>query len=435
MSKIQKSNLTLDGNSVHMSMPFAKVDKSKRLVHGFATLDNIDTQGDVVTAEASAKAFARARGNIREMHQPVAVGKMVGFQESEYFDVETNSLYRGIYVTARVSKGAEDTWEKVLDETLTGFSIGGEVTKSRTEFMPDADGGKGRVVKIIEDYDLVELSLVDNPANQLANVFSIEKTAGSVKVNAGEVVDAKIENVFFCDNGHEDSVILIDDNNSTECPECGISMKNIGWFESGPDKAEKVSNIVAKFKTPEVQESAPDLENKRGVENMSKASESKSVEINPEVEDKKDEAIEEASTESNEIAEVVNEETGDIENIDETEGVDSEEKVLKKIDELHESVQKSLTESKEETLAKVSELEGKIQEAQEAFLEKASELESKYNEFGEKFELSKQRLLVLESQFEKINSADAVKKSAGLDQSTGRVEQKPTSFWGNAFSG
>ena len=53
---IAKSNLAVDGNSVHMSMPFAKVDEAKRLVSGFATLDNIDSQGDVVLAEASAKA-------------------------------------------------------------------------------------------------------------------------------------------------------------------------------------------------------------------------------------------------------------------------------------------------------------------------------------------------------------------------------------------
>ena len=46
---ITKSSLTVDGNSVHMSMPFAKVDQEKRTVSGYATLNNIDSQGDVVT--------------------------------------------------------------------------------------------------------------------------------------------------------------------------------------------------------------------------------------------------------------------------------------------------------------------------------------------------------------------------------------------------
>jgi hypothetical protein len=97
MIQFSKSKMTVDGNSIHVSMPFAKVDKERRLVSGFATLDNLDTQGDIVLAEASAKAFARARGNIREMHQPIAVGKMVDFQEEEFF--HDGQLYRGIFVT------------------------------------------------------------------------------------------------------------------------------------------------------------------------------------------------------------------------------------------------------------------------------------------------------------------------------------------------
>jgi hypothetical protein len=57
--------------------PLAKVDVERRTVSGFATLDNVDKQADIVTTEASLKAFSKFRGNIREMHQPTAVGKMV----------------------------------------------------------------------------------------------------------------------------------------------------------------------------------------------------------------------------------------------------------------------------------------------------------------------------------------------------------------------
>ena len=115
-----KATLNVNGKDIHMSMPFAKVDKSARTVSGFATLDNIDTQGDVVLAEASVKAFSRARGNIREQHDPYkAVGRMVDFREEEFYhsDPETGEgkFYKGIFVTARVSEGAEDTWKKVLD--------------------------------------------------------------------------------------------------------------------------------------------------------------------------------------------------------------------------------------------------------------------------------------------------------------------------------
>jgi hypothetical protein len=86
---ISKAHWDVEGEDVRLSMPFSKVDKERRIVSGFATLDNVDRQNDIVTTEASLKAFSKFRGNIREMHQPISVGKMVSFKEDKYFDPET----------------------------------------------------------------------------------------------------------------------------------------------------------------------------------------------------------------------------------------------------------------------------------------------------------------------------------------------------------
>jgi hypothetical protein len=75
---IAKAHWDIEGDAVRLSMPFSKVDIERRIVSGFATLDNIDKQADIVTSEASMQAFSKFRGNIREMHQPVAVGKLPG---------------------------------------------------------------------------------------------------------------------------------------------------------------------------------------------------------------------------------------------------------------------------------------------------------------------------------------------------------------------
>jgi hypothetical protein len=107
-----KAQWDTEGDNVRFSVPFSKVDVERRIVSGFATLDNVDKQADIVTSEASVKAFSKFRGNIREMHQPTAVGKMVNFKEDKYFDPETKKFYSGVYVSAYVSKGAQDTWEK-----------------------------------------------------------------------------------------------------------------------------------------------------------------------------------------------------------------------------------------------------------------------------------------------------------------------------------
>ena len=232
---IQKAHWNTDGDNVRLSMPFSKVDKERRIVSGFATLDNLDKQNDIVTPEASLEAFKKFRGNIREMHQPVAVGKMISFKEDKYFDPETKKMYSGIYVSTYISKGAQDTWEKVLDGTLSGFSIGGKMNKWDDGYDEKMDSK----VRIIKDYDLVELSLVDTPANQFANIISVEKVDG---VDVVKGVDTVIENVFW---DSESGLVLLSENETEVSPANGLPMQNIGFVEkSDNEKTEMLKFLV-----------------------------------------------------------------------------------------------------------------------------------------------------------------------------------------------
>jgi uncharacterized protein YoxC len=224
---IIKAHWDTDGDLVRLSMPFAKVDKDRRTVSGFATLDNVDKQNDIVTTEASIDAFSRFRGNIREMHQPSAVGKMVSFKQDKYFDPETKKFYSGVYVSAYVSKGAQDTWEKVLDGTYTGFSIGGKMLKWDDAYDEKVD----TQIRIIKQYDLVELSLVDSPANQFASIISIEKLADSDVLKGDGVAD--LENVFW---DSDSGLVILSDDESENHPVSGSSMQNIGFVEKTDDK-------------------------------------------------------------------------------------------------------------------------------------------------------------------------------------------------------
>ena len=227
----------MEGDNVRLSMPFSKVDKERRIVSGFATLDNVDRQSDIVTTDASLKAFKKFRGNIREMHQPISVGRMVSFKEDKYFDPETKKFYSGVYVSAYISKGAQDTWEKVLDGTLSGFSIGGRMNKYDDAYDEKLD----KTVRIIKDYDLVELSLVDNPANQFANILSIEKVNG-IDMVKGESVDTELENVFW---DAESGLVMVSDSDSAVSPTTGNQMQNIGFVEKNDsEKTEMIKFLV-----------------------------------------------------------------------------------------------------------------------------------------------------------------------------------------------
>jgi hypothetical protein len=228
---ISKAHWNSEGDNLRLSMPFSKVDKERRTVSGFASLDNLDKQMDIVTAEASMDAFAKFRGNIREMHQPSAVGKMVNFKEDKYFDPETKKFYKGVYVSAYISKGAQDAWEKVLDGTYTGFSIGGRMNKWDDAYDEKSDSQ----IRIIKEYDLVELSLVDSPANQFANIVSVEKVDGVNMIKGDETV---VENVFW---DKQSGIVTVSENESEVSPVSGEPMQNIGFVEKTDN--EKVNMI------------------------------------------------------------------------------------------------------------------------------------------------------------------------------------------------
>ena len=238
---IEKSYWQSSGDTINLSVPFTKVNREKRTVSGFATLDNIDQTGDVVTSEASMKAFESFRGNIREMHGPTAVGKMVSFKPETFYDPISKSFYNGVYVDAYISKGAQDTWEKILDGTLQGFSIGGKIINSDNE----VNKSTGKAVRFIKEYSLVELSVVDSPANELCNILSIQKMNGQL-IFKGMATEVTTENIFYC--ADSDSVFISTDSKYVS-PITGKDAALIGWVETNDvNKASEIDRILASFK-------------------------------------------------------------------------------------------------------------------------------------------------------------------------------------------
>lgn len=143
----------------HMYVPITRIDKDEWLVEGQATSDAIDAYGTIFDYDSSKRAFQTWRGNIREMHDPKkAVGRAI-----EVMPDDDNHL---IAIRARISKGARDTWEKVQDGTLSGFSIGIPKDKYKLKTVER----NGRSVPVYYDHELAEVSLVDNPGSPGCNI-------------------------------------------------------------------------------------------------------------------------------------------------------------------------------------------------------------------------------------------------------------------------
>jgi hypothetical protein len=428
---IEKSHWSSNGNAINLSIPFTKVNREKRTVSGFATLDNLDQTGDVVTQEASMKAFESFRGNLREMHQPLAVGKVASFRPETFYDPTTKEFYNGVYVDAYISKGAQDTWEKVLDGTLTGFSIGGKIIESDNE----VNKSTGASVRFIKDYALVELSIVDSPANELCNILSIEKVNGQM-IFKGIAADVKMENIFYCVDS--DSVFMSTDSEYIS-PVTGKKTELIGWVESNDtNKAKEIEKILDSRRSR--LQTLPDNTNINMAiaEGGNEVEKLNTKEASPAVEEAvvetPAEIIEEVAPVEQESAEVVAEETS--------------AEVLEKSAELTEQdtpdFAKMLGDLKgffSETLEKASEANAAqvttIKDTVEAFSKnvdlRISELAEKHTELSSAVDSIKSIMDTVEKRVDAVESDTAIKKSSDLGGSAGVTTKK--SKWNGTFLG
>ncbi len=130
-----------------------KIDRTQRMVFGYASSEAIDSHGERVTKKALEAALPGYLkfANIREMHQPSAVGV------ARQAEVDDKGLYIGAHIVDDVA------WRKVVGGVYKGFSIGGRVG-ARSPDDPN----------VITALHLSEISLVDRPANPDA-VFDLWK--------------------------------------------------------------------------------------------------------------------------------------------------------------------------------------------------------------------------------------------------------------------
>lgn len=400
-------------------MPLMKVDVEKRTVHGFATLDNLDKQADIVTKAASVKAFNKFRGNIREQHDPhKAVGRVVKFTTDAYLDPETGKIYEGVFVSAYVSKGAEDTWQKVLDGTLSGFSIGGAITNAEKAYDEDMQ----KSIRIVHEYDLTELSLVDAPANQLANVLSIEKSADGTMTLNTPLVKSDIENIFWC---KEDGLVSLKSDESHSCSVCNSEMTNIGFVESNDaSKSTTVKTLIDEFKKSTMIDQSivePIVKEASKVAEDTIAEEAVTEEVA-----KSDEVVEESAPEVEANVEKADE-TSDEAEVEEVAKSDEapvaevvEKTAADKVDELSNILVSSLT-ALTDTVKTLNDRIDEIAKSVSGVQSEVAEVKGNFDEFGKRVDA--------------VEDHTAFRKSGDLGEVVQEKEvvQKSASLWGGRF--
>jgi cation transport regulator ChaB len=167
-STVQKGYTAVD--NFNFFLPLSKVERNQDgscTVSGYASTPARDLDNEIVSLDAVKKALPGywEWRNIREMHQPSAVG----------IGTESNVDDRGLFLTARITDPAAA--QKCIDQVYKGFSIGGR------KLAKNGD--------TITEIELVEISVVDRPANpecriEVAKKYKERPGAGGYLVKSSQ---------------------------------------------------------------------------------------------------------------------------------------------------------------------------------------------------------------------------------------------------------
>ena len=200
-------------------------------VWGYASSSAVDSDGEIVTAEAMKAAIPDYMkfGAVREMHQAKAAGTAI---EAEV--QEDGRTYFGAHIVD------SEAVKKVNAGVYKGFSIGGKVT-GRDELNKSTVTG----------LKLIEISLVDRPANQEAifTLVKFEDIDKLEKVDLKKYLGESIMDARQALNSLGDILWLFSDE--------------VGEAEKNPDQIADLKAVIDRLKSfiiSELKEPDPDID-------------------------------------------------------------------------------------------------------------------------------------------------------------------------------
>lgn len=140
---------------------YDKNDDGTLMVFGKATDDTLDLDSqicDPAWLDTAMPAWFKSGGNIREMHGPSAAGV------AKEYEAKSDGHYIGVHVVDPIAV------KKVENRVYQGFSIG--IKSPRV--VRDAKAANGRII----DGQIIEVSLVDRPANPSAKLILAKSVEG-----------------------------------------------------------------------------------------------------------------------------------------------------------------------------------------------------------------------------------------------------------------
>jgi len=184
LAEMEEDDVSPDKEAFAKYYFFKAANPEQRVVVGYASSERIDGQNDIVDSEALQQALDDYMqwANLREMHQPKAVGKVLQATpvKGKIRLSDGTVLVNPLRIIAKIVD--EDAWQKVKSGILKGFSIGGKVLNSVTQKV------NGKDVRRITGLSLNEISLVDRPANPDARIVMMKRDSSMTQDDVAKMV-------------------------------------------------------------------------------------------------------------------------------------------------------------------------------------------------------------------------------------------------------
>lgn len=186
-SLMKTISIPLMKSPFELNIPLEIKAEKERIIAGYASVELIDKQNEIIPLETLKKAWNRFIKNpdfmhVQFAHTSIPIGKII--MDCPKLKKKSGVDENGLFIIVKVRndiKKADEVWYLISKGEMKYFSIGGE-SLHRSIIC------EGRCYTKIDDMELHEVSIVPNPANK-ASEFMVIKSMGKI-IKLDEVLKA-----------------------------------------------------------------------------------------------------------------------------------------------------------------------------------------------------------------------------------------------------
>lgn len=174
-------------------LEWAETD-GRRIFKGHITAEIIDKQNEFIFVKevmAIMDEFMKINPVMSEVHTNRMVGKVLGYEKSEYKGVPTVQITGQVYKSKTITL-YDKVWEKIVKGEYRGLSMGG-ASKEREPIMKD-----GRMALELRKLELYEIAICPEPANAFAIIDKVNTFAKSYDIDSNSIQELDGRCIIKC---------------------------------------------------------------------------------------------------------------------------------------------------------------------------------------------------------------------------------------------